>query len=251
VLVGNGTLRTTGKDHAGPFSKEIVVPFNVSDDQTQVSLPSLDITLGPIKTPTGDDFATVTLKDGTGPGTGSFVPAGAFAGMMTMSLTLHLANSLGGGLFDSDIPFTGAQSLTTESVSSQDGMVSVIGSRLDPSTQAITMVGATNVSGGVFGGKDCSLTVTGILWKAPPGPVLGFYAPNDRVSGQGLMEFHSIDDAGNFSVPLVFNGLRSSWSAILPLGGNNLLFYDPTGGDSGAGLGEVDVLASPRKSNTD
>jgi hypothetical protein len=105
--------------------------------------------------------------------------------------------------------------------------------------------------GGFFGGKDCSLTLAGRLWAAPPGPVLGFYAPNDGVTGQGLMEFHSIDASGNLSVPLVFNGLRSTWSAILPLGGSNLLFYDPNGGDNGAGLGEVDILASPAKSNTD
>jgi hypothetical protein len=251
VLVGTGTLRTTDKDHPGPFTKEIVVPFNVSDDRTQLSLPTLDITVGPIKTPVGDDFGTITLKDGTSPGTGSFVPAGASAGMLTMSLTLHLANSVGGGLFDSDIPFTGTQSLTTESVSSQDGVVSVMGSRLDPSTQAMTVVGATKISGGIFGGKDCSLTLAGRLWAAPPGPVLGFYAPNDGVDGHGHMEFFSIDQSGNFSVPLVFNDLKSTWSAIVPLGGSSLLFYAPNDGDNGAGLGEVDILASRVKSNTD
>lgn len=247
VLVGTGTLRTTDKDHPGPFSKEIVIPFNVSDDQTQVSLPSLSITVGPIPTPIGDDVSTITLKDGT-LGTGTFVPAGASAGMLTMSLTLHLANSLG---FDSDLPFTGAQSLTTESVSSPDGAVTLMGSRLGPSTQAITVVGATNIVGGFFGGKDCSLTLDGRLWKAPPGPVLGFYAPEDGVGGSGHMEFFSIDESGNFSVPLVFDNLRSTWGAIVPLGGSNLLFYDSNGGDNGAGMGEVDIMASPVRSNTD
>ncbi len=145
----------------------------------------------------------------------------------------------------------GAQSLTTESVSSQDGAVSVMGSRLDLSTRAITLVGATKIVGGFFGGNDCSLTLAGVLWTAPPGPVLGFYAPNDGVNGNGHMEFFSIDQSGNFSVPLVFNNLRSTWTTILPLGGSNLLFYAPNDGDNGAGLGEVDILASPVKSNTD
>jgi hypothetical protein len=65
------------------------------------------------------------------------------------------------------------------------------------------------------------------------------------------MEFFSIDQSGNFSVPLVYNDLSSTWSAIVPLGGSNLLFYAPSDGDNGAGLGEVDILASRVKSNTD
>jgi hypothetical protein len=176
TFTGSATLTTTNARAAGPFTEPITLTLFFSNGLSQVSLGSFPPISGPaagqppITTPLGDDTFTITLKASVpGNGTGSFVPAGPSAGKLELALSLHLHNSVSAGISgdeDSDLDFTGPQSLTTESCRSQDGKVSLTGSRFDAATGEITLVGATQISGGYLGGSDCGLTVKGTL--SPP-----------------------------------------------------------------------------------
>jgi hypothetical protein len=173
IFTGTATLTTTNSNVLGPYTETINLNIFFSDGLTQVSLGSFPQIFGPtpgqapIQTPLGNDTFTITMKTGVpGNGLGTFVPTGSSAGMTTLNLAIHLHNSVSlftAGDEDSDMAFTGALALTTETCTSPDGTVSLTGSRYDPATGAITLVGAAKMSGGYLGGSDCGLTITGTL----------------------------------------------------------------------------------------
>jgi hypothetical protein len=169
TFTGVANFTTTNQSALGPFPVPITLTVFFSNGLSQVSLGSFPSISGPppdqpISTPLGNDTFTVTLKSGVpGNATGSFDSS---SGKLVLSLTLHLHNSVHvvtSGDEDSDMPFTGPQSLTTDSCSSQDGKVSLTGSRFDPTTGTITLAGATQISGGFLDGSDCGLTIAGTL----------------------------------------------------------------------------------------
>jgi len=180
IFTGVATLTTTNTHAPGPFSQSITLPIFFTNGLSQVILGPLPTITGPapgsppISTPVGNDTFTLTLESGvSGNGTGTFTPSGSSAGKMVVSLALHLHNSVLFGTEDSNIPFTGAQTLTTETSTSADGKISLTGSRFNPATGAITLVGATLVAGGFLGGSDAGLTITGTLTQPVDTPVFG------------------------------------------------------------------------------
>jgi len=175
IFNGNATMTTSNARAPGPYPDPITLSVFFANGLTQVSLGPFPTISGPppnqpIPTPLGNDTYTITLKSGVpGNGTGSFVPSGPDAGKLVLSLALHLHNSVSAGTpgdEDSDFSFMGQQSLTTESAASQDGKIKLTGSRFNPATGAIKLVGVTQFSGGYLGKSDCGLTITGIL--SPP-----------------------------------------------------------------------------------
>jgi hypothetical protein len=180
---GTATLTTTNSRASGPFTEPLTLTLLFSNDLSQLSLASFPAITGPapgqppISTPLGNDTFTITLEPGVpGNGTGTFDPA---AGNLTLTLALHLHNSVHivtPGDEDSNISFTGTQSLTTGTCTSADGKISLTGSAYNAATGAITMAGATKISGGFLGGSDCGLTVTGALsLPTDVGDFLEFY----------------------------------------------------------------------------
>jgi hypothetical protein len=112
--------------------------------------------LPPITKIFGEDTVTVTQ---TGGGAGTFNKAD---GSMSVPLSLHFHHSL---VFagQSDVTFV----LTTGSSSSPSGKISLTGSPLDSTTGLIELVGASRFRGGILGGKDCGVTITGKLTPIP------------------------------------------------------------------------------------
>ena len=258
---GVATLTTTNSHAPGPFNEIIDLELLFTNGLSKVSLDSFPTISGPgpgqppISTPLGNDTFTITLKPGVaGNGTGTFVPSGASAGKLVLALTLHLHNSVSlitSGDEDSDIPFTGAQSLTTETCTSKDGTITLTGSRYNQATGAITMVGATQFSGGFLGGSDCGLTITG-TFSAPVdtpdfGNISGCKFWTGKFSGGStaqILFYHPSDGnwwIGTFSGTQIFWALASNtqgfgnisgcqfWTGNFSGGnGTQILFYHPS-----------------------
>ena len=177
---GTATLTTTHSAASGPFTQNLTLTLLFSSDLSQVSLASFPEITGPapgqpaIPTLLGNDTFTIDLDSAApGSGTGTFDSA---TGALTLTLPLHLHNSVhvvSPGDVDSNLPFTGTQSLTTGTCASADGKISLTGSPYNAATGAVTMVGAARISGGFLGGSDCGLTIAGTLSSPTPADVGG------------------------------------------------------------------------------
>ncbi len=172
TFTGTATLTTTNSHAPGPYTENLTIPISFNTNLTQASITSFPTITGPsagqppISTPLGNDTYTMSLTPGIpGNGTATYNPT---TGQLVLALTLHLHNSVhifSNGDLDSDIPFTGAQSITTDTCISQDGALRFTGARVNtPMTGGnVTLVGATKIVGGYLNGSDCGLVIQGQL----------------------------------------------------------------------------------------
>jgi hypothetical protein len=151
TLTGSASMTTTNSNARGPFNRSITIglKFLKFDHRTVgvSSFPSMSVTFN---TPAGSNTTTISL---TSVGSTTVNPTN---GRMTISLTLHFAQSLMNHQ-DSDLFIE----LSTENPA---------GSRINRSNRQVTLAGTGTFRDGFLDGSDCTLVISGTLSALPALP---------------------------------------------------------------------------------